>query len=253
MVSAIPPAGFAIVEALIQLFWSLSLGFLVLAMVLAAPFFWLEPVLVFLYSLARQTLYLLFSSVGLSFFVGLINAFVFGSLSKGSAGAVMITAGLGGVMLLVFGWYALKSVGQAFVAISGAVTAGRLSAQEHLQGWTTAKQVAQAPGQATAATVQGVGKATDAAGDTYKKVLERKLAFDTARPGTSSHYAAAYALGDVPALAHVGALARSMGYQMPDEIRRGLYARQTAGRQDPRSERAVRAIDRDAKVLGGTP
>ena len=63
MITAIVPAAFAVLETIIQLLWSLGLGFLVLAMVLASPFFWLEPVLVFVYSLARQALYLLFRDI----------------------------------------------------------------------------------------------------------------------------------------------------------------------------------------------
>ena len=250
--------GFAFLEALTNILWTLAFGFLAIAILLAALFAWIPAVEQMLATLARRILSLFFASWGVAILQGVTLAILFAVAERGSAGYVLGAAIIASFVILLCVGLAAYAFGGAVVGTIGAITGGMAVAPHVRQAGQVTAQSTMTAGHLA---VRGAVAATTGAAIPLQTARTAALNYTTARGSrllpaeqrASRRYALAYALGNTPALGKAGALARAMGSTLPDDVERAIWTRRGAGKTDPRGHRAVRSIERDVAALRPKP
>ncbi len=202
------PSVLALIDALIQLAFSLALVLLWIGLIVSLPFVFFQQQASPLISLFRRLIDLFTASWTSSVLLAILFA---GILSLAQSGHALAVAGfsMGGIIAAaVLLGTALRAVKSSVSAIGEAVSAG--------SGINPARMVSGATGMATGAAGLALGAATGGAGLALTAAM-------AAKQTGSGRYAAAAALGRITPVRQLGAVASAMGI-VGEETQRGLWA-----------------------------
>ncbi|MBA3947096.1 MAG: glucosaminidase domain-containing protein [Herpetosiphonaceae bacterium] len=245
---------FALIESVINLLWTLALGVLVIGLILASLFGWFAPVEHIMMGIGRKLLEVFMASWGISAVEGVVMAITFTVAAQQDATALWAVMFLFLFLMIAFLFVAGKIVAGAFMGVGAAITGGAMS-EAHVAG---ASQVMQAGASLTTGGATAVGGAAMTGATQVLKQgkaaasggLQAATAYRMARgSGADRSYAAAYALGHLPAVGQAGALARAMGRTIPQPVERAIFTRQVTERTGALGPLAGRHIDQDIKTL----
>jgi hypothetical protein len=227
---------FAFFESLVNLGFTLTLGFLLIGFMLSLIFAMFTPFEGTMVNIIKKIADLFLQSWAISTVQALLLSALVNVAATGSGTAVL---GMGVICLalqLLFTAVAYKAV---IGAITGLGTSGGISTFE--------ARGALAPIRAAA------GGATAAATQTVGGTLDTMRAWGAARSaGANRREALGYAMSATRPMSSIGALATAMGSLSPDgDVGRGLYLGSVMGRGDPLSLRSIHNLHRDVARRNG--
>jgi hypothetical protein len=227
---------FAFFESLVNLGFTLTLGFLFIGFMLSLIFAMFTPFEGTMVNIIKKIADLFMQSWAISTVQALMLSALVNVAATGSGTAVL---GMGVICLalqLLFTAVAYKAV---IGAITGLGTSGGLNTFE--------ARGALAPIRAAA------GGAKDAATNTVGGTLNTMRAWGAARSaGANRRESFGYAMSATRPMSSIGALATAMGSLSPDgDVGRGLYMGSVMGRGEPLSLRSIHNLHRDVARRNG--
>jgi len=249
----------ALCESVINLVFTVGLGFLLIGFGIGLVLGWFSPVEAIAARMGQEVIQVLIGSWGISVAQGLLIAALLAVAQTGNADAVF---GMGLVAIILEGIFlvaAAKTLFNGFAGAAGALTGGTVSPQEVAAGAALAGSAMLGGGAAGYGTIRAVerggGALASGAMSAAGGALRTGSAFRYARQlndGTtgSTRYAIGAAMSQSPSLAQAGTLATMMGFTNPNgHFERGLTTGAIAGRGDPLRTRAALRSDAQARQV----